>query len=176
VIIGMIIACEIAFWVVLLAGLAIRYLRGKPQLGLYILLFVPVVDVVLLAATAVHLRRGAIAGWEHSLAAIYLGFTVAFGHSMIRWADQRFAHRFASGPAPALRTGRQRALHEWKMWGLAVLACGIAAGLLWLGVVWIDDPSRTQQLSGSMGSLAAILAVWFIVAASYTVLPKKVKR
>jgi hypothetical protein len=176
VIIGLIIACEIAFWVVLLAGLAVRYLRGKPQLGLYILLFVPVVDIVLLAATALHLRRGAIAGWEHSLAAIYLGFTVAFGHSMIRWADERFAHRFAGGPAPVVRTGRQRASHEWRIWGLAVLACGIAAGLLWLGIVWIDDPSRTQQLSGSMGSLATILVVWFIVAASYTVFPKKAKR
>jgi hypothetical protein len=176
VIIGLIIACEIAFWMVLLAGLAVRYLRGKPQLGLYILLFVPVVDIVLLAATALHLRRGAIAGWQHSLAAIYLGFTVAFGHSMVRWADERFAHRFAGGTCPVVRTGRQRALHEWRMWGLAVLACGIAAGLLWLGIVWIDDPYRTQQLSGSMGSLATILVVWFIVAASYTVFPKKAKR
>jgi hypothetical protein len=176
VIVALIVGCEVAFWVVLFAGLAVRYLLRKPTLGLRILLLVPLVDIVLLIVTALDLRRGAIAGWEHSLAAIYLGFTVAFGHSMIRWADERFAHRFAGRPAPVVRTGRQRALHEWKMWGLAVLACGIAAGLLWLGIVWIADPPRTQQLSGSMGSLAMILAVWFIVAASYTVFPKKAKR
>lgn len=174
-IVGLIIACEIAFWVVLLAGLAVRYLIRKPRLGLRILLLVPLVDVVLLVVTALDLRRGAIAGWEHSLAAMYLGFTVAFGRSMIRWADERFAYCLVGGPAPVVRTGRQRALHEWKMWGLAVLACGIAAALLWLGIVWIGDPLRTQQLSGSMGSLAMILIVWFIVAASYTVFPKKAK-
>ena len=38
--------------------------------------------------------------FTHGLAAAYLGFSVAFGHSMVRWADQRFAHRFAGGPPP----------------------------------------------------------------------------
>jgi hypothetical protein len=172
-IVGLIIGSEIAFWVVLLAGLAVRYLLRKPRLGLLILLAVPLVDVVLLVATALDLRGGATAGWQHSLAAIYLGFTVAFGHSMIRWADERFAHRFAGGPKPVVRTGRARALYEWKMWGLAVLACAIAAGLLWLGVKWINDPARTEQLSGSVSSLGTVLAVWFLIALSYTVFPKK---
>jgi hypothetical protein len=30
----------------------------------------------------------------------YLGFSVVFGPSVIRWADARFAHRFAGGPPP----------------------------------------------------------------------------
>lgn len=172
-IIGLIIGSEIAFWVVLLAGLVVRYLLKRRRLSAIILLLVPVVDLVLLAATAIDLHRGATAGWQHSLAAIYLGFTVAFGHSVIRWADERFAHRFAGGPAPVVRTGTGRAIYEWKMWGLAVLACGIAAVLLWLGVLWIDDPARTEQLSGSISSLGIIVVVWFLIAASYTVFPKK---
>ncbi|WP_424326067.1 hypothetical protein [Gordonia sp. (in: high G+C Gram-positive bacteria)] len=34
------------------------------------------------------------------LARLYLGVTVVFGPRLIRWADARFAHRFAGGPAP----------------------------------------------------------------------------
>ncbi len=58
----------------------------------------------------IDLARGATAGFGHGLAAAYLGFSVAFGHGLIRRADERFAHRFAGGtaPAPRPRHGRVR--------------------------------------------------------------------
>lgn len=99
--VGVIIACEIGFWVVLLAGLATRYVLRRPWTGAVLLLCVPLVDLVLLWATVLDLRQGAVADWSHGLAAVYLGFSVAFGHDIIRRADQRFAHRFAGGPVPA---------------------------------------------------------------------------
>ncbi|MDT7650336.1 MAG: hypothetical protein QOI36_1742, partial [Pseudonocardiales bacterium] len=45
--------------------------------------------------------------------------TVAFGHSMIRWADARFAHRFAGGPPPPRppRYGAAKVAYEWREWG-----------------------------------------------------------
>ena len=48
----------------------------------------------------IDLRAGATADVFHGLAAIYVGVSVAFGHRMIRWADEHFAHRFAGGPPP----------------------------------------------------------------------------
>lgn len=62
----------------------------------------------------IDLRGGATAGFAHGLAAAYIGFSLAFGHSLIRWADVRFAHRFADGPPPPepARYGRERAVRE----------------------------------------------------------------
>ncbi|MCP9964683.1 hypothetical protein LUW74_13890 [Actinomadura madurae] len=106
--IGIIAACEIGFWVVLAAGLAARYPLRLRRTGAALLLCVPLIDLVLLAATVIDLRGGATAGTGHGLAAAYLGYSVAFGHSMVRWADERFAHRFAGGPRRAAgpSTGR----------------------------------------------------------------------
>lgn len=109
-ILAVIAACEIGFWVVLLAGLATRYLLRRRRLGGVLLAAVPLVDLVLLGATVLDLRDGATAGFAHGLAAAYLGFSVVFGPSMVRVADERFAHRFAGGPPPGRppRTGRRR--------------------------------------------------------------------
>jgi len=101
VLLGIIVACETGFWVILLAGLVARYLLRLPRLGLILLACVPLVDVVLLIATVISLRGGETASVTHGLAAVYIGFSVAFGHGMIRRADERFAHRFAGGPPPS---------------------------------------------------------------------------
>jgi hypothetical protein len=52
VIIAGIVACEIAFWAFLLAGLAIRYLLRRPRLSRYVLLGSPLADVGLLVLSA----------------------------------------------------------------------------------------------------------------------------
>src|SRR6476646_828728 len=95
-----IIACEIFFWVFVLVGLVCRYLLRSPKLGAVLLLCTTIIDLILLVTTSLHLKNGASADWVHGLAAIYIGVSIAFGHSMIGWADVRFAHRFAGGPAP----------------------------------------------------------------------------
>lgn len=97
-IVTLIVACEIAFWVLLAAGLALRYGARRPRLGAAVLLCEPVLELVLLAVTAVDLKNGAEPDWKHGLAAVYIGFTVGLGHSTIKWADARVAHRFAGGP------------------------------------------------------------------------------
>ncbi len=157
-------ACEVGFWVVLGAGLAARYLLRRPRLGAVLLLCVPLVDVVLLVATAVDLHRGVTAGPAHGLAAAYLGFSVAFGHSMVRWADHRFAHRFAGGPPPwrPPEAGRARARYEWREWGKAVLAAAIACVLLGVGILLVGDPGRSAALLAWIYRLGAVVAIWFV--------------
>ena len=160
--VALIIACEIGFWVVLAAGLATRYLLGRRRAGAILLACVPLVDVVLLTATVIDLSRGATAEFAHGLAAAYLGFSVAFGPSMIRWADQRFAHRFAGGPAPQRppRAGRARARHERREFGKALIAWAIACGLLVAAIAIVGDAARTAALQGWIVRLTIVVAVW----------------
>ncbi|WP_173038875.1 hypothetical protein [Phytohabitans flavus] len=163
-ILAIIVACEIGFWVILGAGLVARYLLRWRRVGAVLLLCVPLVDVVLLGATMVDLRRGAEATSTHGLAAAYIGFSIAFGHSMVRWADQRFAHRFAGGPPPwkPPKGGWERARYEWREWfkGLAgwVVACGLLVG----GILLVGDRDRTEQLDAWIGRLTVALVVWLI--------------
>jgi hypothetical protein len=56
---------EIAFWALLAAGLAARYLLRRRRFSTALLVAVPLVDLVLLTATVVDLGRGATAGSSH---------------------------------------------------------------------------------------------------------------
>ena len=172
-IVVVIIACEIGFWVVLAAGLAVRYALRRPRLGAVLLACVPVVDLVLLVAAAVDLRGGATADWTHGLAAAYLGGSVAFGHSMVRWLDARFAHRFAGGPAPArpARSGRARVRYEWRMWLLTVVAYAIACALLLAAIAFVGDAARTRALEDWIVRLTALLGICTIWAVCWTIWP-----
>lgn len=124
-IISLIVACEVAFWVVVAAGLALRYFARRPRQGLAVLSLVPVIDVILLVAVAATLGSGGTATVAHSMATFYLGFSLAYGRRMIAWADVRFAHRFAGGPAPARLSG---AAYTRQCWA-DVLRTGLACAL-----------------------------------------------
>ncbi|WP_232661711.1 hypothetical protein [Pseudonocardia sp. TRM90224] len=130
-------ACEVGFWVLLGLGLAARYLLRARRLSSVLLLLVPVLDIVLVTASLADVAGGSPPGLTHGLAAVYLGFTVAFGHSLIKWADARFAHRFAGGPAPVKppRYGAARVAHEWKEWGKAAVAWVISVAVIALTAV-----------------------------------------
>ncbi|MFC4022172.1 hypothetical protein ACFOW4_30140 [Micromonospora sp. GCM10011542] len=177
--VAVIVACEIGFWVVLGAGLVARYPLRRPRLGAALLVCVPLVDLVLLAATVADLRRGATADVTHGLAAAYLGFSVAFGHSMVRWADQRFAHRFAGGPPPVRppRYGRERTRHEWREWGKALLAWAIACGLLGAAILWVGDAERTRELAAWIRNLTVVIVIWLVAFPVWeTIFPRRPRR
>ncbi|MFD6512874.1 hypothetical protein [Rhodococcus sp. NPDC060176] len=176
-IVHLIIACEIMFWVFIAVGLAARYLLRRKTLGAALLICAPLVDVVLLVATALDLRGGGEANFTHGLAAAYIGFSVAFGHSLISWADTRFAYRFAGGPAPVAppKYGSARALREWREFGKAAIAWAVACGLLGAAIFLVDDPTRTGALDGWISKLTVVLAIWGAIALSYTVFPKREK-
>jgi hypothetical protein len=167
-----IVACEIGFWVLIALGLVARYPLRRRRTGLALLALTPVVDVVLLAATVVDLRSGGTAGTAHTLAAVYLGFSVAYGHAMIRWADVRFAHRFADGPPPEKPHGMRYAVRCWKDVARTALAVGIAAGIIQVLVLLVDDPARTEALTQIYPVLGIVAAAELLWAASYTVWPK----
>ena len=168
-----IVACEIAFWVAILGGLATRYLLRRPRLGAAMLVAAPVIDVILLAVVTVDLLGGGTATWHHGLAAIYIGFSVAYGHRMIAWADVRFTHRFAGGPAPERLSGRRHTAHCWGdvlRTGLAVLIAGGVIGVL---VLVVGDPERTSDLQGNLSLLGLLMSIELVRAISYTIWPRR---
>lgn len=170
-----IIACEIGFWVLLALGLLARYVLRARRLSAALLVSVPVVDVVLLAISVLDLRRGGEAGLVHGLAAIYIGVSIAFGHQLVRWADQRFAHRFAGGPPPVRppRAGREHAAHQRRQWLRHLLAYVIAAAVLGVFTLLVGDVERTLPLWSPMVGWGIGVVVDFVISFSYTVSPRK---
>lgn len=175
-ILGVIIICEVTFWVAIAAGLVARYPLRRPRVGLVVLALVPLIDLVLLIATALHLRGGATAGVEHGLAAIYIGFSLAYGHRLIAWADVRFANRFAGGPRPRKLYGREYTRHCWgdviRTTVAAVVAGGLTAGLVW----WVGDPSRTAELAQNYRWLALVWGLDLLWAVSAVLWPRREPR
>ncbi|MEC3974702.1 hypothetical protein [Amycolatopsis sp. H20-H5] len=160
---AVIVAGEIAFWVFIVAGLVTRYLLRRRRTSVVLLALTPVADLLVLVATVVDLSHGATATSVHGLAAVYLGFSLVFGPSMVRWADVRFAHRFASGSAPVKLPKRSRAKqrHEWREWGKCVLAAVIAAVVLLGLMLMVGVPARTDALWGWFPRLGGLVAIWF---------------
>ena len=167
---------RVAHDVILLGGLTARYVLRRPRLGALLLVATPLVDVVLLGFTVLDLRDGATASVAHSLAAVYIGVSLAFGHSLVRWADVRFAHRFAGGPAPvrAPRVG-PRACRACAP-RLAAPPAGVddrRRGLLLGGVAVVGDAARTEALLQTAGVWTLILTIDFLISFSYTLFPRR---
>jgi hypothetical protein len=177
VIVTLIIACEVAFWVLLAAGLSFRYLLRMPRVGLALLLCEPLLEVLLFTVTAVDLKNGAEPDWKHGLAAVYIGFTVGLGHSTVKWADARFAHRFAGGPPPVRppKYGTARAVHEWKVAGRWILAAGVALALLQSAVWYIGGDGEISSLRAWQQRMLWVIGINLIIATSYTLFPKRQK-
>ncbi|MDC2960904.1 hypothetical protein PO587_41410 [Streptomyces gilvifuscus] len=173
-VVTLIIVCEVGFWVLLALGLAVRYLLGWRRTGVALLLCEPVLELVLFAVTAIDLRNGAEPGWEHGLAALYIGYTVAYGHYTIRWLDGHAAHRLSGGPRPPKppRYGLARARHEGGLWLRTLLAAAVACALL-QGAIWYVGDGDTSSLRSFQLVALRALGIHGVVALTYLIWPKK---
>jgi hypothetical protein len=156
-------------------GLSLRYLTRYRRAGGAVLVCVPLVDLTLLVATAVDLRGGGTADWTHGLAAVYIGFSVGYGRSLVRWADVRFAYRFADGARPGRppKYGTARARYEWTVFVRTLVSAAVAAALLEALRLVVADADRTQVFGAWLVQVGAVTGVHLIIAASYTVFPKR---
>lgn len=171
-----IITAEIAFWVFLLGGLTLRYVLRRRRASAVALTAVPLVDLALVTFVGVDVARGAEPTRSHGLAAIYLGFTVAFGRSVIAWADARFRHRFAGGPAPAKppKGSRSRVKALWREWFGVVLGAVIAAVIL-LAMILIEGRPWPRGLEdaaqhpywATLQLLGIITVIWFLAGPAF---------
>ncbi|MGW2557998.1 hypothetical protein ACWCXB_01890 [Streptomyces sp. NPDC001514] len=174
-IVALIVICEVGFWVLLAAGLAVRYLLKMPRAGLALLLCEPLLEVVLLVVTALDLKNGGEPSWKHGLAALYIGYTVGHGHRTIKWLDGHAAHRIGGGPPPLKppRHGMARARHEGRVWLGTAVAAAVATVLLQIAIRYVDDPSRTGPLTMWMYGAWRAAGIHGLIALSYAIWPKK---
>ncbi|MEU3088494.1 hypothetical protein ACWCQ0_12160 [Streptomyces massasporeus] len=174
-IVALIAACEIGFWVLLAAGLATRYLLKMPRTGLALLLCEPLLEVVLLVATALDLKNGAEPNWTHGLAALYIGYTVGHGHRTVKWLDGHAAHRLGGAPPPPKppRFGLARARHEGAVWLGTLTAAVVATALLQLAIWYVDDPSRVTSLESWRWVAWRTAGIHGLIALSYAIWPRK---
>ncbi|TDV55059.1 hypothetical protein CLV71_103300 [Actinophytocola oryzae] len=156
--------CELGLWVLVGVGLSLRYLAGLRRASTVVLACIPLLDVALVVAVALDLHRGTPVSTIHGLGGVYLGTSVAFGPALVRWADVRFAHRFAGGPKPVKvpRRGPERLRHLWREWFRIVNAAAIASvTLLGLALVVADD-AQAPTLYGWIGRCWTIVGIWFV--------------
>ncbi|MEU6306331.1 hypothetical protein [Streptomyces chartreusis] len=175
-IVALIIACEVGFWVLLALGLAVRYLLKWRRTSVVLLLCEPLLELVLFVATAVDLKNGAEPGWEHGLAALYIGYTVAYGHYTIRWLDGHAAHRLAGAPPPPRppQYGMARARHEGGLWLRTLLGAAVACALL-QGAVWYVGDGDTSSLRSFQWVALRAAGIHGLVALAYLIWPKQPK-
>ncbi|MCX5145358.1 MULTISPECIES: hypothetical protein [unclassified Streptomyces] len=172
--VALIIACEIAFWVLLAGGLALRYLAKMPRLGAAVLLCEPLLELVLLVVTTLDLKNGGAPSWTHGLAALYLGYTVGYGHYTVKWLDRHAAYRFGGGPKPpGPKYGKARAVHEWKLWTRTLAAAAVALGLLQAAIWYVGDAADTGGLQTWQFAALRVLGIQAVIAATYTLWPRK---
>ncbi|CAL9585547.1 hypothetical protein SUDANB176_05126 [Streptomyces sp. enrichment culture] len=174
-IVALIAACEVGFWVLLAAGLACRYLLRMPRTGLALLLCEPLLEVVLLVATALDLRNGAEPNWTHGLAALYIGYTVGHGHRTVKWLDGHAAHRLGGAPKPLgpPRHGLARARHETRVWLGTLTGAAVATALLQVAIWYVDDASRTTSLESWRSTAWRAAGIHGLVTLAYWIWPKK---
>ncbi|MFJ6217310.1 hypothetical protein ACIQGZ_28855 [Streptomyces sp. NPDC092296] len=175
-IVTLIVICEVGFWALLAIGLAVRYLLKMRRTSVALLLCEPLLEVVLLIVTAVDLRNGARPSWEHGLAALYIGFTLAYGHYTITWLDGHAAHRFAGAPRPAKppKYGMPRARHEGKLLLRSLLGGAVACGLLQLAIWYVGNaPDARQQLQLWQLVVLRTVGIHAVIAVTYLLWPKK---
>ena len=160
----LIVGCEAAFWLVLALALAARYLLQRERLSRALLLALPGVDLLLLAFTATDLASGTPATFAHGLATAYVGFTVAFGPILVKWADQRFVHWVKAGPPPekAPSRGWPAVRYEFALWFRSIVAWIITIALLIALIAFIDNEAITAELEGWFRIAFGGVILWFI--------------
>ncbi|WP_344231564.1 2TM domain-containing protein [Kribbella hippodromi] len=166
--VAVIAGCEIGFWVLLAAGMVTRYLLRWRRTGLVLLAAVPLVDVILLGASVIDIHRGAEPGFKHSLAAIFVGVSVGFGHRTLKWVDGWAAHYLAGAPRPPKlpKKGPVRARHERSGWFLHLLAYVIGVSIM-IGLGLLSGRGWNAVL-GPAGTWTLVLVIDAIVSFSYS--------
>lgn len=169
--------CEIAFWVLLAVGMLVRYGLRLRWASNVLLACLPLVDLVLLVVTIVHLSGGATATTADALAAIYIGVSVAGGKQMIGWADRQVAYRFAGGPKPRrpAKYGPEHARRERVGWYRHALAWAVGCALLLVACLVVGSWHRTTALTGTAALWTLVLAIDFLISFSYTLWPRPMK-
>lgn len=168
-----IIVAEIAFWVAIAFGLVARYILNLKGLSWFFFILTPFVDLALIVLTAMDLKNGAIATTAHGVAAIYIGVSLAYGKSMIAWADEKFQVLFLKKSSTKKKlSGLAKGKYEMKMWARHVAAYVIGSSLLWLMIFYVGH-LKAEALFNLWRIWSIVVLVDGAISVSYIIFPKK---
>ena len=161
---AVIVASEIAFWTLLVAGLYVRYAHDRPRAGAAMLLAAASTDLVVLLVAALDLAGGAEAQTSHVFAALAVAYSVAYAKHLVAIADRFVLRRLGREvvePPRAPKAVRERAgwYRHARMW---------AVGVPLLGAFYLLA-DEGAALAAAAGIWTAILAIDFIVSFSYSI-------
>jgi len=168
-----IVCCEILFWIVIVAGLIVRYGFRREKLGFRLMAMSPVIDIVLLVLTVFDLSRGSTATLAHGLAAIYIGVSLAFGKQMIAWADGVYRRVILREQVAKERISRAR--RERNGFYRHILAFLIGGALLGAMILWLGNTEQTKSLLRTLQLWGLVLVIDGVISISYTVFPARSK-
>lgn len=163
-ILAFIIACEVGFWIIVVAGLLVRYRLRRPRAGAVVLWSVLILDLALLIAVGADLHGGASVENIHIIAGLYLGGSIAFGPRMVRWADARFAYHFAGGlpPVKAPKTGTAAVRYEWVLFGQWLIAALITSAAIMVFALTVADAAQRTGLYRGFAMIGVVTVLWFV--------------
>lgn len=168
-----IIAAEIAFWIVIIAGLFARYVLKSKKFSILLFLLTPLIDLALIILTVVDLRNGAIASTAHGISVIYIGVSIAYGKTMIDWADRKFQVWFLRKPSSKkILVGLEKGIYELKMLARHVFAYVIGSAIFWLIIKYVGS-SGTDAIIGVWKTWSVVLLIDAVISLSYLVFPKR---
>ncbi|MFC7686181.1 hypothetical protein [Ureibacillus sp. GCM10028918] len=168
-----IIAAEIMFWIVILAGLFARYVLHQNRLSYLLFLLTPLIDLALILLTVVDLRSGAVATFAHGISVIYIGVSIAYGKTMIAWADEKFQTYILKKESTKKKLyGAEKGVHELKMWGRHVFAYAIGSMIFWLIITFINSNS-TEALTNVWRIWSLAVLIDGGISLSYLLFPKR---
>ncbi|GGB02495.1 hypothetical protein ERX37_00580 [Macrococcus hajekii] len=172
----LIVAAEMGFWLLILLGLYFRYKLHKPKLSLVFFIMAPIVDVLLLIATALDIKRGGTVGLAHALSAIYIGFSVGFGRNLIAKADVMYREYILKENVPSEKLyGKEHRKKYFEGTIRHLITYLVGAGLMYAFIVYVGDADKTRLFSMIIKGWTVILVIDILINLSYVIHPKKRK-
>lgn len=173
-IIYLIVAAEVLFWVFIVLGLVARYILRQDMLSKVLLSSTIVVDLFLLIITSFHLYNGGEAEIAHGIAAVYIAVSIAFGKQMIQWFDDKFQSLLLKRQSVQKKYGLDYAKHYLKSFIRHILAFIIAFILISL-MQLIASNDSAKALYGIFNVWKVVLCVDLIITMSHFIWPKTKK-
>ncbi|HET6985381.1 MAG TPA: 2TM domain-containing protein [Kribbella sp.] len=116
----------------------------------------------------IDIQRGGELSFSHSLAAIFIGVSVGFGHQTLKWADKWAAHYLGGAPRPvkAPKRGPERARRERAGWYHHLLAYTVAVVIM-IGLGLLSGRGYDAALAPAW-TWTIVLVIDGIVSLSYS--------
>lgn len=134
------------------------------------------VDILLLVITIVNVLRGHSSSHGSTLVPFYVGFSVAWGHRIIKWCDRYILFKLGKGAAPKTfipTIRKQRVVYESQKFLLDIIAVTLISTILILCIYFGGGINTlTMPFVDSFKTLGVIAVILLIIDVNYIIFQK----